>query len=213
MADLFPYVVKQGEFLAKIAHLRGFDAQEVWDHPKNAALKQQRKQPALMCPGDILWMPRTGREPHQLLLQSNNKFRAQLPVVRIQHEFSVDGEPLADLEYRVYGMGEVFEDVSDEQGKIDVDVPIHVPSVKVVFETGMVYRLQVGHSDPANSETGAMQRLKQLGYMSDWDHGSVEATERSYALALEGFQRQHDLKPTGVLDEATIATLEKEFGC
>ena len=30
-----PYVIKQGDYLLKVAHLRGFDPDAVWSDPKN----------------------------------------------------------------------------------------------------------------------------------------------------------------------------------
>ena len=40
-----PYVVKQGDYLLKIAHLAGFDADDVWGHAKNADLKKTADRP------------------------------------------------------------------------------------------------------------------------------------------------------------------------
>ncbi len=214
MADLVPYVIKQGDFLTKLAHKLGFDVDEVWNSAKNAELKRARKNHNALCPGDVLWVPKKRPEPRELALRTNNKFTAKVPTVRVRHNFAVDSEPLADLEYRVFGMGDVFEDVSDEKGGVDFDVPIHVGEVKLVFETGMVYRLNVGHTDPANTRTGAEQRLKQLGLLAEQDQDEVleSDSDKDFAVALRTFQRQHELEESGQLDEATVAKLEEEYG-
>ena len=56
--------VKQGEHLSLIAVMYGFaDHQPIWNDPANAALRQRRKHPHILMPGDIVEIPdRQARE-------------------------------------------------------------------------------------------------------------------------------------------------------
>jgi hypothetical protein len=36
-----PYVVKQGDYVDRIAHAHGVDPDDIWNDPKNAELKKQ----------------------------------------------------------------------------------------------------------------------------------------------------------------------------
>ncbi len=56
-----PYIVRQGDFLMKIAHAQGFDADVVWSDPKNEGLERTR-DPNLLHPGDLLWVPESAPE-------------------------------------------------------------------------------------------------------------------------------------------------------
>ena len=63
VGELVPHVVRQGEYLSRLAHRLGFDAESVWDHPDNAELKQARAHADQLLAGDLLWLPRQAPEP------------------------------------------------------------------------------------------------------------------------------------------------------
>lgn len=48
-----PYIVQQGDYLAKLAFVHGFEPDEVWNDPKNADLKKLRPDPNVLAPGDV----------------------------------------------------------------------------------------------------------------------------------------------------------------
>ncbi len=52
-----PYVVRQGDHLAKLAYQFNFDANIVWNDPKNANLRQVRPNSNILSPGDVLYIP------------------------------------------------------------------------------------------------------------------------------------------------------------
>ena len=56
--EMRPYVVRQGEHLAGIAARYGFDPQPVWEHEANSELREQRRDPQILAPGDLLYIPR-----------------------------------------------------------------------------------------------------------------------------------------------------------
>lgn len=48
------YVVKSGDWLAKIAEDHGTTVSGIWSHPENAAHRQKRGSPDVLYPGDVL---------------------------------------------------------------------------------------------------------------------------------------------------------------
>jgi len=55
------YVVRAGDWLAKIAEKHNSTVSAIWDHPANATLRSQRGTPDVLYPGDILHIPREPR--------------------------------------------------------------------------------------------------------------------------------------------------------
>jgi hypothetical protein len=51
MATLTPYVVRQRDYLTKLAHQLSFDGKEVWEDAKNAELKNTRPNMDILAPG------------------------------------------------------------------------------------------------------------------------------------------------------------------
>src|SRR5690606_17426642 len=50
--------VAQGECLSTIAHRFGLESWKVlWDHPENAPLRERRKSPHVLLPGDVVAVP------------------------------------------------------------------------------------------------------------------------------------------------------------
>jgi len=57
---LQPYVVLQGEYLAMLAYKLGFDANAVWNDPKNQQLRDAGKlsqDPNVLWPTDVIYIP------------------------------------------------------------------------------------------------------------------------------------------------------------
>ena len=52
------YIIKQGDCLVSIARKHGFDDWRViYNHPDNAAFKQEHPDPNLIYPGELLMIP------------------------------------------------------------------------------------------------------------------------------------------------------------
>ncbi len=58
-----PYVIRQGDTLATLAYRFGFDADVVWNDPKNDDLRKLQSAPNILKPTDILYIPERARAP------------------------------------------------------------------------------------------------------------------------------------------------------
>jgi hypothetical protein len=107
-------------------------------------------------------------------------------------------------------MGDPEEGTTDENGGLDVNVPVHVREIDVTFPTsGAVYPMSIGEMDPVDESSGVRKRLQNLGYYLFSPGDDVDAAD---ARAILAFQRAHGLPPTGAMDDATKATLAKDHG-
>lgn len=208
-----PYVVKQGDYLAKIAHAHGFDPDTVWNDPKNAELKETRA-PNLLHPGDILYVP--AREPQWLPLHqgTNNVYVAKVPQTKVRLVFNDFDKPRANEPYRVLGLGEPKEGTTDGEGAVEIQVPVHIREVQIHFpQTQVTYPVHIGDMDPIDESTGVRKRLGHLGYYQEPSPGAGQNdAEENERAAIFAFQRDNALPTTGTLDDATKAKLLEKHG-
>ncbi|MFT3767392.1 MAG: hypothetical protein QM820_18220 [Minicystis sp.] len=68
------YVVRQGDYLKQLAHALGFDADAVWNDPKNAELSQ-RRDPNLLHPVEYKRTSATEEDVKALLAAIRLGFR------------------------------------------------------------------------------------------------------------------------------------------
>lgn len=213
-----PHVVRQGEYLTKLAHTLCFDASAVWNDPQNAALRARRKNPEILCPGDVLMVPEPApRKPLSLAVGSHNAFKAKVPTVRVAVVVKEGGEPLADEPCMIDGLGPRVPAKSDGEGRVEIEVPLHVREVRLIFyKRALVVPVGVGELDPVEEPSGVRQRLEHLGYygivLGPAKRAAPTPEPELDAEALRGFQRAHSLPDTGVADEATRAALVAAHG-
>lgn len=214
-----PYVVRQGDFLEKLALQFRFDAEEVWTNPLNG-LVAARRDPNLLYPGDILFIPERPADPSPLVSQTTNVFTADLPVVPVELRFVRGNEPRADEGVSFNGLPPHVEPPTetDELGCVRVEVPALLPVFEVYFvdEPHIVYTVLVGHLDPIEEATGVVQRLIGLGYFPFDEEDPTTYPEELHddpstllMSLLTAYQVLHGLN--GELG-ATMERLRKEFG-
>ena len=72
------YIVAQGDYLSKIARTHGFASYlTIWDAPENKGLKDKRKNPNILFPGDELFIPDKETKEESCLTESRHKFELQ----------------------------------------------------------------------------------------------------------------------------------------
>jgi hypothetical protein len=184
-----PYVIRQGDYLTKLAYTMGFDADDVWNHPKNAALCDLRKDMDVLCPGDILYVPRDERPALPITAGTTNRFTAAVPVTTVNLVLHVEGRALADEPFEVQGLGESISGTTDGEGRLSIPVPVHVPEVHVHLpKRNEVYPILIGHLDSATERSGIRARLTNLGYLR---YHHAELDEELLRRALVAFARDH----------------------
>ncbi|MFZ2148955.1 MAG: hypothetical protein WAV28_17225 [Sedimentisphaerales bacterium] len=85
---------------------------------------------------------------------------------------------------------------------IDTDISSELGSIN--------RRIFIFPPDPS-SETGAWQRLVNLGYVLDKEPPESPPDPESLALCLDDFQADHNLEPTGELDEPTFKKIAAAY--
>lgn len=203
-------MLRQGEYLTRLAFERGASAEEVWCHAVNAELRGRRESMDVLAPGDILRLPpkRVVRSP--LVAGQSNRYSADVPRIPITLVFQNGSAPAADAPYTLEGLGShTTEGRTDANGGITLQVPISVAEFRVIFDEGRrVFPILIGHMDPADEQSGIWARLANLGYVSDLSASEEEDDERM-EYAIRAFQRDSALTVTGMMDASTARALQE----
>ena len=204
MAD---YTVKQGDCLSSIADEHGLLWKKVWDHPKNARLREERKDPNVLYPGDVIFVPDKEEKQESGATEQRHRFQKKGTPAKLKIRLLRKDQPRVNLSYRLK-----IDDVWKSEGKTDgagfvkASIPPHARKGEIHIETpgqGVeVYALNLGGLDPIDTDDGVRERLTSLGFRVETD----------MTKAVEGFQRKEGLNATGQMDETTRNRLKERFG-
>ena len=227
------YTVIQGDYLSKIARSHGFtNYRSIWNAPENKALKEKRKNPNILYPGDKLFIPdkeireesRATEKKHKFELQGDKlMLRIQLldfknkPVEGHECTLIVEGNP---KEFKTKSDGMLEEEISTDHGTGKVQ-DRGKPDPKQPFNASLEIPLKIGHLDPADKVSGQIARLNNLGYNAGEipEHTLTEAEEEKllkspqFLSAVEEFQCDFGLKVDGICGKNTQEKLVKVHGC
>jgi len=162
-----PYVVRQGDYLAKLAYQFGFDAGAIWNDGKNAQLRELRPNQNILNPTDILYIPnQADKTPvtQSLSTGTTNAFVSDPPTVNVAIRF-LDA-PFASQAYSVAELPQLVGLTTGQDGTATLSIPITLDSFTIAFtESGMSFAFDVGCLDPIDTLSGIFQRLQNLGYI------------------------------------------------
>jgi len=232
------YLVRQGDCISSIASKHGLFWETVWNDAKNGKLKNERKDPNVLLPGDIVYVP--NKELKQQPISSNQKHRFRKKGVpaklrlRLMQEPEPPGatvadedgdeaqapestpqedEPRANVPYILEIEGVQVEGKTDSQGYIEHSMPPDAKVGKLIVEPAtpneIVIPLKLGTLNPISEITGVKQRLNNLGFDCGDKDDSITA---GFKAALKVFQENHSLDMTGELDQATRDKVREVHG-
>ena len=207
---LIPYVVRQGDYLLKLAHRYDFDADEIWNSPENKPLRDQGRNPEMLCTCDVLYFPEPKPKWFPLTMGSTNTFVSTAPTAKVNVKFAERGTPYSNEPYEIKG-ADLPAGSLDGDGALSIDVPVSVQSLIVRFpKRSQEYTICLGHLDPVEERSGIVQRLQNLGYLPA--NGSAIVSDGDLDLALRRFQRATGIDETGKVDDKTKSSLVDGHG-
>ncbi|MEZ4294809.1 MAG: LysM domain-containing protein [Polyangiaceae bacterium] len=205
--------VRQGECLASIGARYGVSRQAIWDDPGNDSLRERRKSPHVLKPGDDLTIPDKESRDDEVPTGAMHTFEVDIEPVHLRLALKTGGgDPLASKRYRLEIGSLVREGQTDGDGKLEEEIPPEAEQgTLTLFLTGeddgprRVLPLRIGHLDPLDDKQGLRSRLTNLGlHAPDDDH--------SLSKVVHAFQKAHDLDAHGDLDDATKSKLHDLHG-
>jgi LysM domain len=208
--------VEQGDSLASIAKQYGFgDWRKIYDHPDNQALKQKRKSPHILMPGDVVFIPDKEEASHECATGKVHRFLVRRPRVwlRIKVQLGI-GEPAAGKRYELDVSGETLPGTTTDAGLVEQRIPPDAREATLRLypedegdENMVTLSLRIGHLDPIEEKSGLRARLRNLG-IPVADDG-----DQALAAALYHFQARCGLDKTATADDATKTRLLELHAC
>ena len=204
------YIVKQGDCISSIAFKYGFFPDTIWNDSKNSKLKQDRKDPNVLLPGDEVYIRDKEEKEESCASEERHSFRRKGVPEIFNIQFKINDEPRANEAYVIDIDGELSEGQTDENGIAEIWIPPNAKKGKISFrDTGEEYELELGELDPITEISGVQQRLQNMGFYEGPIDGKM-SEELEQAIRI--IQERNDLEPTGKLDETTRDMIQEEHG-
>ncbi len=203
------HIVARGEYLSQIAKNYGIPPQKIWDDPANQELRQKRKTPNILFPGDSLFIPRKIAKEQSCATDQRHRFKSTVGKQKIRLILKDGfGKPIRVMEYRlsIPGLPEV-KGKTDSTGLLEAKIPVDLQTVTLLVPSlGYCVTLNVGQLDPAARLSGIQQRLDNLGFYCGSCDGILGPLTQS---ALRRFQTWAGLPVSGKADDQTRHKLEE----
>ncbi|MDH4267528.1 MAG: peptidoglycan-binding protein [Deltaproteobacteria bacterium] len=207
------YTVKQGDCISSIAQEHGLFWDKVWNHPKNANLQERRKDPNVLFPGDVVFVPDKEEKEEPGATEQRHRFKKKGVPEKLQIRLlDEQDKPRSNLEYVIDIDGTLYKGFTNGDGWVRWPIPPNAQKGKLTIKGNREkeeYELRLGHLDPIDQNSGVQQRLKNLGFECGQVDGVVGPQTQE---AIRAFQAKHKLEETGELNEATREKLKSEHG-
>src|ERR1700730_8718188 len=149
------YTVEQGDCMNSIAKAYGFLWQTLWNHPLNASVKQKRKDPNVLYPGDVVHVPE--KEPKFETGETDQRHRFKLKgnVCKLRIRLLYNDKPRTGEPYHINIDGTWFDGQTDGDGWLEQVISPDAQKGKLVLPNASEeHSLLLGHMDPITEIAG-----------------------------------------------------------
>ena len=198
--------VNAGDSIPSIAHDSGHFWETLWNLPANADLKNKRKNPNILAPGDEVTVPPIRVKDFSCATDSRHPFKRKGVPAKLKMQLFLMGEPRRNEPYTLILDDDVVKGTTDGDGNLEHFIKPNAKGGVLRLNGGKEeYPVRVGHLNPIDNISGVKQRLNNLGF--NCGDESDDKTEQ-FSQAITQFQGENGLKQTGNIDDATKAKLE-----
>jgi N-acetylmuramoyl-L-alanine amidase len=199
------YTVNQGDSIASIAFAKGFFPDTIWDHPNNEKLKNERVDPNVLFPGDIVFIPDKRLKELGKPTNEVHKFRVKNTPKTFRLQLMRGDLPVAKMEYVLEIDGKESNGSTDNDGWIIKSISPDAKKAILKIKEGEKFEMKLGFLDPVDEITGIQGRLRTLGYYDGTINGKLSDETKE---ALKSFQASNAIDATGEPDEKTKTALK-----
>lgn len=198
--------VRHGEDISSIAFQHGLCPDTIWSDSHNSQLRELRKDPDVLFPGDIVYLPDRESKTESCQTDIRNRFKRKgVPAKLCLHLFN-DDKPRSHQYYQLDIDGHLFEGKTDEQGILKQSIPPKSKHGKL-FIDGDEIDIDLGELDPADEVKGLQERLNNLGFDCGREDGDFGDKTKAALLA---FEQQTGMRERESIDQEIIDKLTQE---
>jgi hypothetical protein len=205
---MIAYYVNQGDCIGCIAYRHGHLPETIWNEAANSDLKNQRKDPNVLFPGDIVQIPEIQVKQAPCATEQRHRFKRKGIPIKLVIELRLQDRKLANEDYELGVGGKTIRRKTDGNGKLEASIHpdasdgwLRIRGRKIPFNLGTL--------DPVETTTGQQQRLNQVGHPCgpvDGIHGPLTSA------GFLSFQKKHGLTENGQANRATLDKLKEDYG-
>jgi hypothetical protein len=204
------YNVQQGDCISSISQQHGFDWQALWSHPQNSALRNSRKDPNVLFPDDVVFIPDKQIKQVSASVDATHSFKLKNVPSKLRVRLLKNNVPRSNVKYVLNVDGIVTEGQTDGDGWVEAPIAPDARQGKLTLpDTNEDYPLLLGYLDPIDQVSGMQSRLRSLGYFGGAVSGNMDDAT---AAALASFQKAKNLAVTGKPDSQTLNALKAAYG-
>jgi hypothetical protein len=206
------HVVHPGQCTSSIAKESGHFWETIWTDPANTALREARKDPNVLLPGDRVNVMPIRRKTESGATQMRHRFVRRGEPAFLRLTLMGGDQPRANQPFVLEVDGTEFRSTTDAEGKLVAPIPGNAKRGRLLIGPEgdqQEFPVNLGQVDPISELSGVQSRLNNLGFGCGPADGKLGPQTRS---ALLRFQEQHELKQTGEPDDATRAKLQEVHG-
>jgi N-acetylmuramoyl-L-alanine amidase len=199
------HTVAQGECFSSIAAQFGFTVDTLWNLPENAQLKANRKDPNVLYPDDVVFVPDPRPKEVSCATEKRHPFVKKGSPAKLKIRLLDGQQPRANVAYKLQIDGVWVDGTTDSNGYLEQPLPPSAKKGQLLVGEGPtqdVHDLDFGFVDPIETDSGVAKRLRDLGYETGSDP----------SIAIRGFQADQGLEVTGQVDDAFKQKLSEVFG-
>jgi len=205
------YTVKSGDCIANIAFRYGMFPGTLWDDAKNRALREKRKDPNVLLPGDVVYLRAKELKEVSGGTEERHRFRRRGVPERLRLQFShADGTPRAGERYVLNIDGSLISSTTDGDGYVNQPIPPKArEAVLLLGEDQEEFVFELGDLDPVEEISGVQGRLENLGFYD----GPIDGTLTAETIqAITAFQASKGIAATGEINKQTQDALRDAYG-
>lgn len=201
------HTAKQGDTIIALASANGFkSADDLLADSGNSTLKENRKDPGVIAPGDVVTIPSRELLQAPSPIDASHKFKVTRPKAWVRLAVKdAAGVALANKKYQLTIDGRQTNGTVPADGVIEQQVPTDAQSGQLTVwlsdnpNDTEIWMLQIGHMDPIDSISGVQARLINLGFDIGKDPDGVLDDATKFAIG--AFQARIGIDVTGAIDD------------
>jgi len=199
--------IKAGQCISSLAFEEQMEWGKIYMHDKNEKLRETRKHPNILLPGDRVAIPeKEAKEKEEKDVDTVYTYKRRLNPFGLQLRFTKFGRPRKGEKYELWSNGrKVYEDKLNENGILEV-LDIRPDCKKVLIYLGEKkeeYGFELGTLAPVTEPRGIQARLWNLGYYHD------DLTDEFTTETENAFRRF--MNKNGILDKIDEDSIDKDL--